>query len=603
MTSFASRRLILGLTVACLSSCTSAESAPPVGFSTAWLTPTGVIPDTLERLRVVRVVTPGSETELFERSIGGLTDEDENGRRELIVEGLVTGQTVDLELQGFDADGIAFVGRSGPVFLTQGERRFVNVAMYPVGPVEVDRETPPPSRMMHQATTLLDGRVLISGGFTSVGPTTCPATFPAEANCVRGEATGDAWLFDPPSARFFPVQGDMLEARGGHTATLLEDGRVVVAGGAPSAIIGTVVRGDSGATQEIFFQPEGALATFELFEPQANAELEDLERNGDPGAGGFLGGVAEAGPGALNSPRFLHAAARAPHDGNQVLLIGGFGGASSFEVFDARKPGGPGVYAATNNTLGTPRSLPGATSVGGTTAPTVWIFGGADAASNDDLAEVWEPSDADPNGTLLPATMGRFRFPDNDATARPEFALLRPTVVPVEDSILATGWYGPRCEMNNFGSEPIFSGPSICNQNRGTRSFTVDPSTGVATETQPSSGVLHAFSEAVPLTGNTTRIVVLGGFENGAFRANPATLVYQSVSGGSARSAAGPRLARGRLFGASARIFDSGVLIFGGATLTSNDSGLSMQLIDDVEAIMLPPPGRDRVVPGGPTDE
>jgi len=75
-----------------------------------------------------------------------------------------------------------------------------------------------PHADFHTATLLNDGRVLIVGGDNSTGSTL------AQLNNSGAE------LFDPTSATF-AATGAMSQNRSGHTATLLADGRVLVAGG------------------------------------------------------------------------------------------------------------------------------------------------------------------------------------------------------------------------------------------------------------------------------------------------------------------------------------------------------------------------------------
>jgi len=71
-------------------------------------------------------------------------------------------------------------------------------------------------RVYDTATLLYDGTVLIAGGYS---------VFSANVAALTG-----AELHDPLMATFSPA-GNMIAARAGHTATLLSDGRVLIAGG------------------------------------------------------------------------------------------------------------------------------------------------------------------------------------------------------------------------------------------------------------------------------------------------------------------------------------------------------------------------------------
>jgi hypothetical protein len=134
-------------------------------------------------------------------------------------------------------------------------------------------------RAGHTATLLQDGSVLVAGGCTLDG-------------CEMSEEGATAELYDPPS-RSFAETGSMSTERVSHTATLLHDGRVLVAGG---------------------WDQEEVLSSAEVY---------------DPGTGAFS--TTED----MATPRAAHTASLLP-DG-RVLLAGGYDGERSMpeaEVYD-----------------------------------------------------------------------------------------------------------------------------------------------------------------------------------------------------------------------------------------------------------------------------
>src|SRR5690242_2627028 len=71
-------------------------------------------------------------------------------------------------------------------------------------------------RSMHSATRLANGNVLVAGGFYIVGTAW---TYPTAAEQYN------------PSTNTWTSAGTLLRGRRAHTATLLQDGRVLVTGG------------------------------------------------------------------------------------------------------------------------------------------------------------------------------------------------------------------------------------------------------------------------------------------------------------------------------------------------------------------------------------
>ena len=157
--------------------------------------------------------------------------------------------------------------------------------------VVADMTTP---RYSHSATLLNNGKVLLAGGH-SMGGT------------VGTWSTNAAELFDPASGTFSPT-GKMLHGHRAHTATLLTDGRVLLAGGSELNCFVNLPADGEGCT-------EMGINSAEIY---------------DPASGQFTSA------GSMTSARAYHIGARL-EDG-RVLLAGGLDAnsldQSSAELFD-----------------------------------------------------------------------------------------------------------------------------------------------------------------------------------------------------------------------------------------------------------------------------
>jgi hypothetical protein len=189
-------------------------------------------------------------------------------------------------------------------------------------------------RSRHTATVLKDGRVLITGGITSAG----------------GGATNSAELYDPSADSWTLVSSTMLAARARHTASLMPDGRVLLAGGSNSG---------------------GPVSTIEIFDPSSESF---------------------SGAGVLGSPVSQHAAATLS-DG-RVLIAGGSDGVNALSTTYLFDPSSDSIIAGPN--LSTPRVSASATSL---LDGSLLIAGGNDGSNDLASAEIYDPA----ANTLSPA--------------------------------------------------------------------------------------------------------------------------------------------------------------------------------------------------------
>jgi hypothetical protein len=178
------------------------------------------------------------------------------------------------------------------------------------------------SRVWHTLTLLPEGKVLTAGGETD----SCGGNF-----CRFAGSVTSAELYDPASGTFSPT-GSMAQARETHTATLLNDGRVLLAGG--------VVYGGIGA----FY---GGTASAELYTPPVLVPAPRLFSMSGDGKG--QGAVWHATTGQLASPGLPAMAGEALSMYTTNLTEGGvippqvlIGGKSAQTLYFGDAPGYPG---------------------------------------------------------------------------------------------------------------------------------------------------------------------------------------------------------------------------------------------------------------------
>ncbi len=186
-----------------------------------------------------------------------------------------------------------------------------------------------PERRDHTATRLPDGRVLVVGGFTGSIP--------------NPTYTTSAYLFDP-NTNTFGDAAPISSARARHTATLLNNGQVLVTGGRYYLINATAYHNTS-----YFYDPSANSWTAAAALPNARADHSaSLLPNGRLLISGGTNGSALADcqlydpnsnawaqADALNQSRYRHTALLLPS--GSLLALGGYDGANaraSVERFD-----------------------------------------------------------------------------------------------------------------------------------------------------------------------------------------------------------------------------------------------------------------------------
>jgi hypothetical protein len=616
------RAIFLSIAAVLLGACVAPEPEIQVGVQVSHLTASGPqagLPTETDTLRFF-VIEDGLVTRDYASSWAGLSDLDGNGPsdREAVVE-IPPDRPVSLMVHAMKATNVLATARVDGLEVRSGQRRYVDLVFTPIRAVSVFGSALPAGRFGHGAALVAtDGRVLVTGGFTVAQAVTCPPQLAADAeSCFQLVATNEAFLVDPSDGSIYPTKTPMLRARAFHTTTTLGDGRVLIAGGVSGVILGLVrVEGRFGQFEyRPRFVPNPAdgyelsARTFEVFDPELNAEESDVGRDGDPEAGGFVGAPGEPTvPGQMNTPRFLHAATLLPGSDTDVMLVGGMGSAespASAEIFRLERAGGSGFQFPPTRFVD--QTLERVWPVAATTADQVVVIGGVwpPAGAGDpqigpeDILERWSAgSPPTPGGAFAAASA----CPGWAATSRPENALVGAAAVVFgrdTQRILVSGWMGPLCTEPPEGSPATiesYTGTVSCSSTTfAGRSFTLGTADcSFAAINNPGVGHLLAPVAALPDGG----ALQAGGFSDGSLhvtsRVEVLTGEFRAGTNLAVRNESlDLDLSRGRAWHTATTLNGGRVLFVGGMNFVFDAAGLVPRSVELSGAVEVYDPGWD----------
>jgi hypothetical protein len=288
------------------------------------------------------------------------------------VDGIPEGDDLSLMVAGYEGATLSWSGSASGLSIRAGKATTARIFMTRVNDMScVNRPLAFP-RAFLAAVPMSDGRFLLAGGADRIQPDSCGA------GCDLMHATASVDIFDPGTGTIYPTTR-MHTPRALATATMLSDGTVLVIGGASrfttsqaNGLPLSISESDLVDSFEIYLPDKKLWIVKPLPEPLIFHSATLLDDGRVLVAGGGTGfGPDQASEKAylfdpagesvgdfvnvqsnLSTPRFGHAAVRAPS--GKVLLIGGavYPTASTVEEFDP----GTGIFTAKNFT-GSPANL------------------------------------------------------------------------------------------------------------------------------------------------------------------------------------------------------------------------------------------------------
>jgi hypothetical protein len=316
-------------------------------------------------------------------------------------------------------------------------------------------------RYNHTATLLPDGRVLVAGGL-------CASVY-----------FDSAEIYDPSTGMWSNAL-PMANRRYGHTSTLLNDGKVLVAGGY-GGVLGYINYQDSA---ELYDPTSGTWSDTGIMNERRDEHTATLLNNGKVlVAGGRSLQTAELydpstelwswTTGPMSTPRRRHTATLL-HNG-KVLVAGGLNGYAPLKTAELYDPG-TGIWSPTAGSMSTEREGHTATLLPN---GKVLVTGGLNGTNLVGTSEIYDPG----TGLWSPTT-------ETMLTARGDHTA---TLLPV-GVLVAGGWNGTNYNSVYFYSAEIF-----------------DPSAGNWSETTP---MVTARAQHTSTLLNNGKVLVAGGHDS-----------------------------------------------------------------------------------------